>query len=136
MQTVVGGLIIEQHRVLAARRRAGALAGLWEFPGGKVEPGETPEDALRRELHEELVLEVEVGAELAAPDGAWPISEAYELRLFLARIADGTPEPGPDHDAVRWLTADQLADVEWLPSDTQALPVVRRLIAGLDTPER
>ncbi|NYI99993.1 8-oxo-dGTP diphosphatase [Nocardioides thalensis] len=134
MQTVVGGLIIDQSTVLAARRRAGALAGLWEFPGGKVEPGETPEDALRRELHEELALEVEVGAELSAPGGAWPISEAYELRLFLARIVTGTPGPGPDHDAVRWLAADQLADVEWLPSDTQALPAVRRLIGGPSRP--
>lgn len=130
MQTVVGGLIVADRHVLAARRRAGSHAGSWEFPGGKVEPGETPQDALRRELHEELALDVEVGDELPAPDGAWPISEAYELRLFVVRVLTGEAGPGPDHDDVRWLAPDELDTVAWLPSDEQALPAVQGLLRG------
>lgn len=128
MQTVVGAVIVEDGLVLAARRRSGSFAGRWEFPGGKVEPGETPEGALRRELHEELALDVAVDDEILAPDGAWPISDALELRLFLARITGGAPGPGPDHDAVLWLGADQLDSVDWLPSDAQALAAVAQAL--------
>jgi 8-oxo-dGTP diphosphatase len=110
--------------VLAARRseRAGS-AGFWEFPGGKVEPGEDPRAALVREINEELSTAIVVGDEIG--DVPWVISETLELRLFLASLAGGDPQPGEDHDELRWLALDALDSVAWLPSDRLALEVVR-----------
>lgn len=130
---VVGAVIVDDlshpTRVLAARRSSGSpeAIGRWEFPGGKVEPGESPAEALRRELTEELAIEPEIGAELG--DGAgWPIGVRFVLRLFAAQVMAGLPAPGPDHDDVRWLGADELDTVEWLTSDRDALPLVRDLL--------
>lgn len=108
-------------RLLAARRSApAALAGRWELPGGKVEPGEAHVDALRRELTEELGVRVDVGAEVPGPDdGAWPVTARHRMRVWLALLAHGTPEPLEDHDELRWLTAAELDDVPWLDGDVQ-----------------
>ncbi|MEQ6900282.1 (deoxy)nucleoside triphosphate pyrophosphohydrolase [Nocardioides sp. YIM 152588] len=135
---VVGAVIVDDlgapSRVLGCRRTGPeALAGLWEFPGGKVEDGETPELALARELREELALEVTVGDELPGPSGRWPIDERYELALFLAAITGGTPAAGPDHDEVRWLGPTDLGSVPWLPSDLQAIGPIRALLAAPGT---
>lgn len=116
--------------VLAARRRNGDLAGWWEFPGGKVEAGEAPVDALVRELDEELGLrQVSVGPELPAPDGGWPLPNGSTLRVWWA-VTGEEVRPGPDHDRVRWLTAASVLEVDWLPGD---VPLARRLAAGLLT---
>lgn len=135
-QTVVGAILVDSFErpsyVVAARRTKPAeLAGKWEFPGGKVEAGETPRSALAREVREELDVEISVGAELAGPDGGWPISEAYTLRLFLATVVSGTLHRSEDHDELRRLAVDELGSVDWLPSDLQALPALR---AVLDAP--
>jgi 8-oxo-dGTP diphosphatase len=113
-------------RVLAARRSAiGALAGGWEFPGGKVEPGEDPVDALHRELDEELQIRVRLGEELPAPDGStWPLAANLRMRLWFAEVTGGVPTLTGSHDELRWLRAGQLDDVDWLPAD---LDIVRRL---------
>ncbi|WP_246159662.1 (deoxy)nucleoside triphosphate pyrophosphohydrolase [Nocardioides antri] len=129
-RTVVGAIIVDQPErpsyVVAARRtKPTALAGKWEFPGGKVEDSETPEGALAREVREELGVEIAVGTELAGP---WPISETYELRLFLATVTAGELHRSEDHDELRRLTADELTSVDWLPSDLQALPALRALM--------
>lgn len=112
--------------VLAARRSRGALAGGWELPGGKVEPGEHPDEALARELREELALAVRLGPVVAGPrGGAWPIGEGGTLQVRLGAVADGTAAaPGPDHDRLRWLPLDGAAPdtaVAWLEAD---VPVV------------
>ena len=115
-------------RLLAARRSAPpSLAGRWELPGGKAEPGEAALAALHRELGEELGIEVSVGAELVGPDvGAWPLGPSSRLRVWLATVAQGSPRPRQDHDELRWLAPGQWLDVGWLPGD---VPVVRALLA-------
>ncbi|MBV9832163.1 MAG: (deoxy)nucleoside triphosphate pyrophosphohydrolase [Marmoricola sp.] len=129
---VVGAIIVDSltrpTRLLAARRsRPAALAGMWEFPGGKVEPGESPESALVRELREELGVEVRTGEQAA---GRWPINDDLELLLFLAETTSGTLEHGETHDEVRWLALDELDTVTWLPADAAALPVVAQALQG------
>lgn len=113
-------------RLLAARRRRPTnLAGRWEFPGGKVDPGETPEEALHREIHEELGVRITLGAELPDPDGgAWRISARYRMRLWTAVVADGEPEPLTEHDALRWLDPGAWLAVPWLDAD---VPIVEHL---------
>ncbi|MGN6782497.1 MAG: (deoxy)nucleoside triphosphate pyrophosphohydrolase [Marmoricola sp.] len=130
---VVGAVLVDRrtrpYRILAARRLSPVeLAGRWEFPGGKVEAGETPQHALARELHEELSIAATIGTEIAHPDGAWPISERHELRLFLAEIDGPPPVAGNDHDALRWLEDDQLDSLDWVPADAAALGAVRTAV--------
>ena len=111
-QVVVGAAIVRDGRVLAARRTAPAsAAGRWEFPGGKVEPGETDAASLVREVDEELGVRIRVDRWLA---GAQPIGERLPAagRPGLAR---GRASRRPtEHDEVRWLAADELDDVDWL----------------------
>jgi 8-oxo-dGTP diphosphatase len=126
---VVGAVIIDAGRVLAARRTTPPdLAGFWEFPGGKMEDNEDPRGALEREVREELSATIIVGQEVSDAGMGWPISDVYELRLFLASVAAGALRPGPDHDALSWLGPDELESVNWLPSDRQALPEIRAIL--------
>lgn len=116
---VVGAAILRAGTVLAARRTSPpATAGRWEFPGGKVEPGETPQAAIVREIGEELGCTIKVTGWL---DGSALIGRSYELTVATAIIIDGTPEPH-EHDALRWLTGDALDEVDWLDSDRPFLP--------------
>ncbi|GIG20822.1 DNA mismatch repair protein MutT [Cellulomonas chitinilytica] len=114
--------------LLAARRAVPArLAGRWEFPGGKVDPGEAPQDALHREIREELGVRIALGGELVGPDdGAWRLSDDYVMRLWLAELVDGTPAPLVEHDELRWLPVGQWLDVPWLDADVR---IVEALVA-------
>ncbi|MCW2784949.1 MAG: (deoxy)nucleoside triphosphate pyrophosphohydrolase [Marmoricola sp.] len=115
MQTVVGVAILDQGRVLAARRASGPDAGGWEFPGGKVELGESPEQAAVREIGEELGCVVEV---VGWFDRTEAISADLELRVALGRLVSGDPVPqAGDHDEIRWLTLAELGTVPWLAAD-------------------
>jgi 8-oxo-dGTP diphosphatase len=121
-QVVVGAAIIHRGRLLAARRtEPPALAGGWEFPGGKVEAGETDEEALVRECREELGVDVGLCDRVG---GDWPLKPGVALRVWFARVVRGVPEPIEDHDQLRWLAPDELFDVAWLPAD---LPVVEAI---------
>ncbi|MER7186230.1 (deoxy)nucleoside triphosphate pyrophosphohydrolase [Streptomyces hyaluromycini] len=125
---VVGAALLDAGRLLAARRSAPPeLAGRWELPGGKVEPGETPEHALVRELREELGVEAEA---LTRVPGEWPLREPYVLQVWTARLHPGSPTPKPlqDHDELRWLAPDEIWHVNWLDQDVPAVREVAALV--------
>lgn len=134
LKQIVGAALVDSFhaptRLLAARRTSPpALAGLWEFPGGKVEPGETCEAGLLRELTEELGIEAELGAEIEGPlDQGWRLSGPAAMRVWLARSTEGTPAPLEDHDELRWLElgVDLVDAVPWIPAD---LPIVEAIVA-------
>lgn len=126
---VVGAALLHDGRLLAARRSAPPeLAGRWELPGGKVEPGETPEAALVRELREELG--VRARPQERVP-GEWPLRSPYVLRVWIVRLLDGSPLPRPlqDHDELRWLEPGEIWDVDWLDQD---VPAVREVAGRID----
>lgn len=124
--------------LLAARRSAPvSLAGRWEFPGGKVEPGESAQDAVHREIREELGVAIELGGELAGPDdGAWRLSDRYVMRLWRARITDGEPRPLVEHDALRWLPRGQWLTVPWLDADVRIVTALAATADGVATGRR
>ncbi|MFD9427114.1 MULTISPECIES: (deoxy)nucleoside triphosphate pyrophosphohydrolase [unclassified Streptomyces] len=125
---VVAGAVCDQGRLLAARRSAPPeLAGRWELPGGKVEPGETDEQALVRELREELGVETEA---LERIPGAWPLKAGCVLHVWTVRLLSGVPRPLEDHDELRWLAPDEVDQVDWLDQDRPAVAeAVRRIPA-------
>jgi mutator protein MutT len=120
---VVAGILEEEGRFLVARRsEAGRLPGLWEFPGGKVEPGESRTDALERELMEELGLRVRVGEVVASSLHSYPEGE---IRLSGYRIYREMGEPELRvHQELRWVTRGELRDLSLAPAD---LPLVEAL---------
>lgn len=124
---VVGAAVLRDGRVLAARRTAPPeAAGRWELPGGKVEPGETPADALVRELVEELGVDVEVTGWLP---GRVPVDDALELAVATVVLVRGEPV-AREHDLLRWVGAADLEDLDWLDGDRPFLPALAALLPG------
>ncbi len=130
---IVGAAIVDSlthpTRLLAARRTAPEqFAGMWEFPGGKVEAGETDTAALHRELLEELGVEVELGAEIVGPvPGGWALNERAVMRVWLAEVTTGEPRPLEDHDVLSWVPlagSTELADLAWIPADRPIVDAV------------
>jgi 8-oxo-dGTP diphosphatase len=124
-RVVVGAAIVRDGRLLAQQRSyPESHAGQWELPGGRVEAGEKPEDALVRECVEELGVPVVVGEQLG-PDV--PLKKDMVLRIYAAELGDGEPE-ALEHNAVRWFTADELPGVDWLPADRVLVPALQTLL--------
>jgi 8-oxo-dGTP diphosphatase len=140
--SVVGGAVLDSlanpGRLLVARRTAPPqFAGMWEFPGGKVESGESAEQALRRELLEELGVHVRLGAELEAGSvSGWPLNDRAAMRVWFAELVDGEPLPLQDHDELRWIDLGNRREVlalPWIPAD---LPIVEALLVVLQDAKR
>lgn len=137
LKQIVGAAILDSlskpSELLVARRTAPeSLAGLWEFPGGKVEPGESCEDALLREIREELGVDVELGTEVLGPlEQGWQLNDAAAMRVWNARILDGEPRPLEDHDELRWVSLRhaELNALPWIPAD---LPIIMAVLESVD----
>lgn len=128
-QVVVGAAIVREGLLLVAQRSYPAeLAGLWELAGGGVEPGESEIDALRRECVEELEVDVLVGPRVG-DDVLLPGERV--LRIYAAALSDPAGEPrAVTHKGLRWLGAEALDAVDWLPADRVLLPALHGLLRG------
>ena len=120
---VVAAIIREGNKVFATQRGYGEYKDGWEFPGGKIEPGETPQQALAREIKEELDTEIAVGDYLTTIEYDYPTFH-LSMQCFWCKIVDGTPVL-IEHEAARWLDLDHIDSVDWLPADLTIIPLIK-----------
>lgn len=120
---VVAAIIIEGNKVFATQRGYGDFKGGWEFPGGKIEPNETPQEALVREIQEELETEIEVGELLHTVEYDYPTFH-LSMDCFICKIKSGDLVL-KEHEAAKWLTKETLDSVEWLPADLGLVSMIR-----------
>jgi 8-oxo-dGTP diphosphatase len=134
-QVIVAAAIVANGSVLACERSAPPeAAGRWEFPGGKVEAGESDVEALVRECVEELGVRVAVGARVGVDV---PLAGGRAvLRVYAARLLGDDRPRALEHAAMRWLAADELDSVAWLPADRPAVTALRPLLSGPDLADR
>lgn len=123
---VVAAIIIDKDKIFATQRGYGEFKGMWEFPGGKIEEGETPQEALIREIDEELDIEVRVGELLDTVEYDYPAFH-LSMQCFLCTIARGTIVL-KEHESARWLTKDTIEEVNWLPADTELVFKVKKML--------
>jgi 8-oxo-dGTP diphosphatase len=124
MIDVTAAIIQREGMILAARRKQGShMAGYWEFPGGKIEPGETPEECLQRELKEELSIESKIGPFFEESCYDYGTKQIRLLSYFVDYIS-GTFTLN-DHDEIRWLNVHQLLTLQWATAD---IPLVEKLV--------
>jgi ADP-ribose pyrophosphatase len=120
----VAAVIRRDGAVFATQRGYGPYKDWWEFPGGKIEPGETPEAALVREIREELDAGIEVGNLLKTIE--WDYPEFHlTLHCYMCSLLSDALHLN-EHEAARWLRADELRSVNWLPADDQLLPLIEQ----------
>lgn len=123
---VVAAIIIEDGKVFATQRGYGEWQGWWEFPGGKIEPDESPQQALKREIREELNAEISVGTLLATVEWDYPTFH-LTMHCFICKLESGTFSLNEHNDAA-WLTKDTLESVKWLPADLAILGKIAGVI--------
>ncbi len=123
---VVAAIIVRDGEVFATQRGYGEWRGWWEFPGGKIEPGECPQEALVREIREELDTEIEVGGLLEIVEWDYP---AFHLTMhcFMCTLQSESMHLN-EHEASAWLTRDTLDSVKWLPADAGLVDNIKNLI--------
>ncbi len=131
--TVVAAVIFDERgRIFATQRGYGEWKDWWEFPGGKMETGETPQQALRREIHEELDAKIEVGELLRTIDYDYP-SFHLTMHCFQCRLKEQSPMTNEqssftllEHEAAKWLAPNELQSVQWLPADEDLIEELSR----------
>lgn len=123
---VVAAVIVRDDKVLATRRGYGEWQGWWEFPGGKMETGESPQDALRREIREELDAEIEVGRLLETVEWDYP-SFHLTMHCFICSLVSGSMNLN-EHEAAAWLTKENIRSVKWLPADEGLIGRIRQIL--------
>ena len=122
---VVGAILMKEGKILCAQRSEQMSLGLmWEFPGGKIEPGETPQAALKRELNEELLIEVHVEDTLFKTTTYEYDFGIVTLTTFVCQLISGTPQL-TEHAAIKWLSPDELTTLNWAPADIPAVEKLR-----------
>lgn len=119
---VVAAIIVEDGKVFSTQRGYGEFQGGWEFPGGKIEANETPEDALVREIKEELDTEIEVVELLDTVEYDYPTFH-LSMDCFICNIKSGDLVL-KEHEAAKWLSKDELDSVDWLPADLGLIPKI------------
>lgn len=120
---VVAAVIESGGKYFATQRGYGEFKDWWEFPGGKIEPGETPEEALQREIREELETEISVDRHLATVDYDYP-SFHLHMACYICHVATGNLHLVEAEDA-RWLAKEELDSVEWLPADKEVIEIIK-----------
>ena len=123
---VVAAIIIENGKVFATQRGYGEFKDGWEFPGGKIEPDETPEEAIVREIKEELDTEVKVQELLDTVEYDYP-NFHLSMDCFICKIVAGDLVL-KEHEAAKWLTKETLESVEWLPADLGLIPQIEKCL--------
>lgn len=126
---VVAAVIRDGDRIFATQRGYGDWKDFWEFPGGKIEPGEKPEEALRREILEELDTVIEVGEKLTTIEYDYP-SFHLSMDCYWASVTEGSFVL-KEHEAARWLYGDSLDCVNWLPADRSVVGLIRKRLTAL-----
>ncbi|WP_178623639.1 8-oxo-dGTP diphosphatase MutT [Frisingicoccus sp.] len=123
---VAAAIIQNENQIFATQRGYGDFKDGWEFPGGKIEPGETPEEALAREIKEELDTEIAIGKLVYVVEYDYP---QFHLTMYcyFCRVISGDLVL-KEHEAARWLTKDTLDSVEWLPADVDLIERLRELL--------
>ena len=131
---VVGAAIVRDGKVLCAQRgEPRALAGKWEFPGGKIEEGESPEAALVRELREELKCEVDVTGFVCTTPQEYDFGTVV-LSTYLCSLVSGEPQL-TEHQQTRWLAPEQMPELDWAPADLEAVGIISGMSLGADRPD-
>lgn len=123
---VVAAIIIKDRKIFATQRGYGEWQGWWEFPGGKIENGECPKEALVREIREELDAEIEVGDLLETVEWDYP-SFHLTMYCFICSLMSESMHLN-EHEAAAWLTRETLRSVKWLPADEGLIPLIENLL--------
>ena len=126
---VVAAIIRHDGRIFATQRGYGEWKDFWEFPGGKIKPGETPESALVREIREELATEISVDKYVATIEWDYP-NFHLSMRCYLCGVVNGSLTL-LEHEDARWLDKEQLDSVRWLPADYSILDDIKNLLASI-----